>query len=85
MSEAFGLLRFVDDSRAPQCRRSPECGVYGTGFEGDSRVRAAVQGSGPRAFIEIIVIHEFLHALGLGESPPSSQAITEQVAVRCDG
>ena len=27
---------------------------------------------------EIIVIHEFLHALGLGENPPTSQAITHR-------
>ena len=26
------------------------------------------------------MIHEFLHTLGLGENPPTSQAITEQVA-----
>jgi hypothetical protein len=31
----------------------------------------------------IIVIHEFLHTLGLGENPPTSEAITEQVTLRC--
>ena len=29
------------------------------------------------------MIHEFLHTLGLGENPPTSQAITEQVEFRC--
>jgi hypothetical protein len=32
---------------------------------------------------EIIVIHEFLHSLGLGEDPPTSKQITEQVWKRC--
>jgi hypothetical protein len=32
---------------------------------------------------EIIVIHELLHTLGLGENPPTSDAITKQVAKRC--
>ena len=31
---------------------------------------------------EILMIHEFLHTLGLGENPPTSQAITEQVEVQ---
>ena len=32
---------------------------------------------------EDVVIHESLHALGLGENPPSSQEITTRVAERC--
>lgn len=32
---------------------------------------------------QLLVIHEFLHTLGLGENPPSSDAITRQVARRC--
>jgi hypothetical protein len=31
----------------------------------------------------IIVIHELLHTLGLGENPPSSLEITRQVSARC--
>jgi hypothetical protein len=38
-----------------------------------------------RRTTEIIVIHEFLHTLGLGENPPTSQAITQRVAIRCGG
>ena len=34
---------------------------------------------------EIIIIHEFLHSLGLGENPPSSAEITKQVQTRCAG
>lgn len=33
--------------------------------------------------VEIILIHEMLHALGLGENPPTSSQITEQVRRRC--
>ena len=32
---------------------------------------------------EVIIIHEFLHSLGLGENPPSSNTITELVEERC--
>ncbi|MBK6407661.1 MAG: hypothetical protein IPF66_23165 [Holophagales bacterium] len=30
-----------------------------------------------------ILVHETLHSLGLGENPPSSEAITEMVGRRC--
>jgi hypothetical protein len=30
-----------------------------------------------------VVIHEMLHALGLGEDPPTSEEITRQVVRRC--
>ena len=32
---------------------------------------------------ELLIIHEFLHSLGLGENPPTSDQITKQVARRC--
>ena len=33
---------------------------------------------------KIVIIHEMLHSLGLGENPPTSAQITSQVAKRCD-
>jgi hypothetical protein len=36
-----------------------------------------------RATAEVYVIHEMLHTLGLGENPPRSQEITQQVKRRC--
>ena len=33
--------------------------------------------------MEIVIIHELLHALGLGENPPTSAQITAQVMRRC--
>jgi hypothetical protein len=84
-AEAFGVLRFFDDGAAPQCRAgttlaftqtgSPLIRLCGLQF----RNRFAQN----RTTTEIIVIHEFLHALGLGENPPTSDAITKQVAARC--
>jgi hypothetical protein len=86
-AEAFALLRFVDDGAAPQCRAaktlaftqagSPVIRVCGRQF----RNRFAQN----RTTTEMIVIHEFLHALGLGENPPTSEAITNLVAARCGG
>ena len=32
---------------------------------------------------EILVIHELLHSLGLGENPPTSAQITDRVRLRC--
>jgi hypothetical protein len=34
---------------------------------------------------EILVIHELLHTLGLGENPPTSERITQQITKRCGG
>jgi len=34
-------------------------------------------------FATNVVIHEMLHALGLGENPPTSEEITRQVVKRC--
>ena len=86
-TEAFSLLRFIDDHAAPQCRAGTTLAFTQT----SSRL---IRVCGPqfkeqflqnRSITKIIVIHEFLHSLGLGENPPSSQAITEQVVVRCGG
>ena len=84
-TEALGALRFFDDGAAPQCRAGTTLAFTQIG----SRL---IRVCGPqfreqflqnRSTTEIILIHEFLHALGLGENPPTSDAITKQVAVRC--
>lgn len=36
-----------------------------------------------RVLAEAFVIHEMLHTLGLGENPPTSHEITQQVLERC--
>ena len=84
-AEAFALLRFFDDREAPQCRAGTTLAFTQTG----SRLIRVCGRAFRDRFLqnrrttEIIVIHEFLHALGLGENPPTSQAITERVAARC--
>jgi hypothetical protein len=52
--------------------------VCGGAFERANPVREAA--------LEIVVIHEMLHSLGLGENGqhPSSAAITRRVTMRCN-
>ena len=84
-ADALNLLRFYEDRDAPICLT----GVTLAFTEIGSRV---IRVCGPqfkdrflrqRTNTEIIIIHEFLHTLGLGENPPTSQAITERVSFRC--
>jgi hypothetical protein len=85
--EAFARLRFFEDRDARECLGGATLAftqvgswvirVCGRHFK-DRFLR-------DRRTTEIIMIHEFLHALGLGENPPTSDAITKQVAVRCGG
>ncbi len=83
--DAFRSLRFLDDRGAPQCRSRRTLAFTETGSSFirvcGEEFRLAFQQN--RSATEIIVIHEFLHALGLGENPPTSHAITERVNARC--
>ena len=82
----FAPVRFVDDRDAPLCRT----GSSTLAFTSPGARIVHVCG---RRFLdafrnnpttaEVIVIHEFLPVLGLGENPPSTGAITRQVAARC--
>jgi hypothetical protein len=81
----LATVRFFDDSNGPPCARGSTLAftqrggrvvhVCGTQFK--RRVQSDREGA------EIIVIHELLHVLGLAENPPTSDAITTQVAARC--
>jgi hypothetical protein len=81
-----GIYGFRDDDRGtPRCRWGgtlafTQAGVPSILVCGD-RFRLAFRWN--PEWTEIVVIHEFLHALGLGENPPTSHAITERVNVRC--
>ena len=86
-AEAFAALRFVDSRTATQCQAGTTLAFTQTGSPaihvcGRQFVKRSMRN---RLTAEIIVIHEFLHSLGLGENPPNSQAITEQVVIRCGG
>jgi len=87
------MMTFVDGSSTRSCRLGRwvllvarpgsgtvhVCPTIGDPF--GSRL-ADVQLRNP-ALAESIVIHEMLHTLGLGEDPPTSEAITRQVQLRC--
>ena len=86
-AEAFAALRFVDSRTAPQCRAGSTLAFTQTGSLvihvcGRQFVKRSMRN---RMTAEVIVIHEFLHTLGLAENPPTSDAITAQVTLRCGG
>jgi hypothetical protein len=83
--EFFVSLRFVDGSHVALCRR----GDSAAGANPGSTVIAVctttfvrVRRESPGLAADIL-IHEMLHALGLGEDPPTSEEITRQVGKRC--
>lgn len=79
-----GWVSFIDDRHAPQCLSQATAAFTGVGhrvvricplqFTRLARRRPAG---------DILVIHELLHTLGLGEDPPSSAEITRHVERRC--
>jgi len=87
IAAAFAVLRFVDGESERPCRalqsrtmaftapRARIIHVCAIRFK-DLFVRNA-------PIAEIVVIHEFLHTIGLGENPPTTDAITAQVRRRC--
>src|SRR5205823_4978416 len=78
IESTFDLLRFVDDRSAQTCS-NPSIAAFTTP---GSRVihicwrRFADISAHDQIYAEFIVIHEFLHTLGLGENPPSAGEIT---------
>ena len=86
-ADAFASLRLVDSQRAPQCRTGTTLAFTQIGSTvihvcGAPFMKRSLRN---RLTAEIILIHEFLHTLGLGENPPTSDAITVQVNLRCGG
>jgi hypothetical protein len=79
---------FVDGDDTPQCRNHPATAAF-TGI-GDHVIRVCATRFAERfarqtTAAELIIIHELLHTLGLGENPPTSSDITKQVTARCGG
>jgi hypothetical protein len=76
---------FVDGSGSGPCRR----GALAFTAPGHRVVRVCGHRflrewrSNPRR-AQLLLIHEALHTLGLGENPPSSEAITNIVLTHCD-
>jgi hypothetical protein len=90
-SEYLLSLPFFDGSQAPLCRRPAVQLVTTPGLVPilvcpargriESRI-ARVEARHP-SLAEVMVIHEMLHTLGLGEDPPTTFAITDRVRARC--
>lgn len=77
-------LIFVNGSEDQYCLRSRL--AAGTN-PGDRVVRVCgqfnyIQTTDP-GYAAVLIIHEELHSLGLGENPPSSAEITQRVVERC--
>ena len=78
---------FVDGSDSPQCVKAGETALFTEAGSKVVRVCADrfVKLAHRRRAAEILIIHEALHTLGLGENPPSSADITSRVTRRCGG
>lgn len=84
-SEFLASLRFIDADHMAPCRlRTPWAWVPVGGdavFVCKGRFLSLVKKS--EWLAGNVLVHETLHALGLGENPPRSEEITEAVARRC--
>jgi hypothetical protein len=86
LEQHLATLAWVDGSADPACRRG--AAFAGMARSGERRVYVC-----PNRFrelartnavaAEVVVVHEVLHTLGLGENPPSSREITARVFSRC--
>jgi hypothetical protein len=78
-------LWFVEDGTAPQCRADE--GVAAFTAAASKVVHVCVKRFAALArrstVAEMLIIHELLHTLGLGENPPASAEITRHVTNRC--
>ena len=81
-AQALRNLRFFDDDMAPQCQTGTVMAFTHPGSQVIRVCGRQFRGRDLEA-APIVVIHEFLHALGLGENPPTSHEITARVAARC--
>jgi hypothetical protein len=85
--EFLAALRFVNGDDLNQCDAYPARVAV---TQPHSRViyicasHFAARFPGRRTGSEVIILHEMLHSLGLGENPPTSAEITKMVAQRCD-
>ncbi|HET9317746.1 MAG TPA: hypothetical protein VFQ51_19285 [Vicinamibacteria bacterium] len=80
------FLRFVGFYEGYGHKRCERASVMAFTQPGSLAVRVCPQiAKGDREIVELILIHEMLHSLGLGENPPSTFEITRQVMRRCGG
>lgn len=82
------LVLFYEGSEQRACRSSKGQDISAATAPGSRVVFICganfAEGRRPKPFApEAVIIHETLHSLGLGENPPTSEAITWQVFSRC--
>ncbi|HTH50198.1 MAG TPA: hypothetical protein VMB21_21975, partial [Candidatus Limnocylindria bacterium] len=77
------LVWFVDAPDGALCRGTGTVAAFTQPGSRVVSVCAAHFAELPYSSREIVILHEMLHTLGLGENPPSSAEITKQVAFRC--
>lgn len=83
----LGLLRYADGAGQAPCSRAGILAFTSPGLRiiyicGAFRDKFLTM---RRDDLEVAVLHEVLHTLGLRENPPTSRQITDQVRRRCDG
>ena len=89
MTPAMYLLErlwFVDGSDDLPCRNANGTRAFTSPGHKVIRIctrRLAARSGSSGVSVELLIIHEMLHTLGLGEDPPSSEAISRQVSRRC--
>jgi hypothetical protein len=85
LEEHMDGLTFVDGSRKGRCSSSSVLAFTRLGDDTihvcASQFKQATRND--PAYAEVVLIHELLHTLGLGEDPPTSLEITAQVRERC--
>ena len=80
----LAMLPFLDGSERPLCKGGQSQLLTARGVARVIVCKPFLQTvDRERAMAEVYVIHEMLHTLGLGENPPTSQQITQQVKTRC--
>lgn len=86
----LGLLRYADGEGQEPCARAGSLAFTAPGLRiiyvcGTFRGKFLSMQRGLRQELEVALLHEVLHTLGLGENPPAPGQITDQVRRRCDG
>jgi hypothetical protein len=82
----LGWIRFSDAQLRGPCARTDVLAFTTPGSQVVSfcgeKFQRAIRRRGV-GLVSVIIIHEELHSLGLGEDPPSSEEITRHVQARC--
>ncbi len=82
-ADHLNMLRFVADPATPHCEKPVLAYTVPGAYVVHVCPLFVDRSFADPKVAEIVVIHELLHSLGLGENPPTSYDITRQVMRRC--